>query len=360
MRRRRVAHVAVRVHAHAGAGGFLVGGQGTGAARDDAGLDRETAGCADGLLVGEPQGLEAHARRDAELRLDEIDAGDLFRDRVFHLDARVAFDEVVVAGLGRDQELHRAGIDVAGSLDQLHGVGVDSRTQAGVQTGGGRCLDDLLVAQLHRAVAFVQVHGIAGLIGENLHLDVPRAFDELFHEQRAVAERRLGFAATALERVGHRLPVRDRAHAATAAPGRGLEHDRIADFLRERRCRAARRERFAASRDRWDAKRLRQRPGLHLVPEQFKRCWRRADEGDATLGTKGRVRRVLGEEPVAWVYAVASGFLGNLDEGFSVQVGRDWILGRAVAELPGLGGQPGVQRQRIDRCVDANRLHAEA
>ena len=103
----------------------------------------------------------------------------------------------------------------------------------------------------------MQVHGIAVLIGEHLHLDMPRAFDELFDEQGAVTECRLGFATTALEGLGHGLAVRDRAHSATAAPGCGLEHDRVADLPGERRGRVARRERLAASRDRWDVERLR-------------------------------------------------------------------------------------------------------
>ena len=265
----------------------------------------------------------------------------------------------MVAGFGCDQELHRPGIDVARGFDQLHRVGVDALAQAGVKAGSGRRLDDFLIAQLHRAVALMQVHRVAVSVGKHLHFDVPRAFDQLFHEERAVAERRLGFAATARIGVDHRLAVGDRAHAATATPRGGLEHHRVADLLGKRRCRIARPERLAASRDRGDTERLRQRPGLHLVPEQFKRRRRRTDEGDAALGAQVRVRRVLGEKSVAWVDAVAAGFLGDLDEGFGVEISRDRILGRTVAELPGLGGQPRVQRQGIDRRVHANRLHAE-
>ena len=129
LRRWRVPNIAVRVHAHARPGRFLVSRQGAGAAGDDTGLNGETAWCANGPLVGKPQGFEACAGGDPELRLDQIDAGDFLGDRVFHLDARVALDEVVRAGLGRDQELHRAGIDVAGRFDQLHGIGMDASAQ---------------------------------------------------------------------------------------------------------------------------------------------------------------------------------------------------------------------------------------
>ena len=51
------------------------------------------------------------ARRDQQLRLHEIDAGDQLRDRMLHLDARVHLDEVELAVLV--QELERAGASIA-------------------------------------------------------------------------------------------------------------------------------------------------------------------------------------------------------------------------------------------------------
>ena len=44
---------------------------------------------------------------DAELRLDQVDAGHLLGDRVLDLDARVALDEEVLAGLGRRRGTRR-------------------------------------------------------------------------------------------------------------------------------------------------------------------------------------------------------------------------------------------------------------
>ena len=66
------------------------------------------------------QGL---ALGDADLALDDIDAGDEFGDRVLHLHARVDFDEVELAVLIH-QELHRAGVGVSGMRD---GVAQDRR-----------------------------------------------------------------------------------------------------------------------------------------------------------------------------------------------------------------------------------------
>ena len=51
----------------------------------------------DGVLVAEPELGERRAGGDAELGLDEVDAGDLLGDGVLDLDARVALDEEVLA-----------------------------------------------------------------------------------------------------------------------------------------------------------------------------------------------------------------------------------------------------------------------
>ena len=76
--------------------------------------------------------------------------------------------------------------------------------QIGIDDGRGRFLDQFLVTALHRTVAFVQMNDVAARISQHLHFDVPRPFDQLFDEQRAVAERSLGFAA---DRLDHLLQV---------------------------------------------------------------------------------------------------------------------------------------------------------
>ena len=56
---------------------------------------------------------DAGALRDQDLRLDNIDAGHAFGDRVFDLDAGVDLDEIERARVDVLQELHRARIAVA-------------------------------------------------------------------------------------------------------------------------------------------------------------------------------------------------------------------------------------------------------
>ena len=110
-------------------------------------------------VLGQADVGERLAGRDAQLRLHQVDVGDLLGDRVLDLDARVHLDEHVVAALVH-QELDGAGVDVADRRRERDRVAADALPQAGVQGGRGRDLDDLLVPPLHRAVPLEQVqHG---------------------------------------------------------------------------------------------------------------------------------------------------------------------------------------------------------
>ena len=103
-----------------------------------------------------------------------------------------------------------------------------------VESRRRRLLQHLLVAALQRAVALAQMHDVAVLVGEDLHLDVPRPREVLLQVELAVAERRLRLGARhrhrrrQLRRGVHHL------HAAAAAAGRRLDQHRIADGLGDR------------------------------------------------------------------------------------------------------------------------------
>src|SRR5687767_3254626 len=73
--------------------------------RIDAALDGVAA---DGHVVLRP--WELLARRDAQLCLHDIDAGDLLGDRMLHLHARIHFDEVELAVLIKEFERASAAI----------------------------------------------------------------------------------------------------------------------------------------------------------------------------------------------------------------------------------------------------------
>ena len=116
---------------------------------------------------------------------------------VLDLDARIALDEEVLPGLGIDQELDGAGILVARGAGKLDRVGQDALAQPRVEVGRGRDLDDLLVAQLHRAVAFEEMHDIA--LAASTWTSTARWRGTILEEERAIAERGLGLALAARE-----------------------------------------------------------------------------------------------------------------------------------------------------------------
>ena len=99
----------------------------------------------------------------------------------------------------------------------------------GVEVRGGAFLDQLLVAALHRAVALPEVDHVAVLVGQHLHLDVPRVLDVFLQVDVGVAEGGLGLGLGLLQGRLQGQVVHGHAHAAAAAAGRGLDQHRKAE-----------------------------------------------------------------------------------------------------------------------------------
>src|SRR3546814_6993641 len=72
---------------------------------------------------------------------------------------------------------------------------LDGLALGGVQRRREGFLQQLLVTPLQRAVALAEVDGTALAVGPQLHLDVTRPPEVLFHVDFVVAEGRLGFRA---------------------------------------------------------------------------------------------------------------------------------------------------------------------
>ena len=177
------------------------------------------------LAAGDPDHL-AH----------QVDAGDHLRHRMLDLDARVHLQEVELVAAIVVQIFERSGAAVVHRLGERDRGRTELLANGWRQRGRGSFLPDLLTAALQRALALEAVDDVVS-VAEHLHLDVPRAFDELLDIEPAVAEGR--------ERLGLRLRhevmkllgrARD-ADAAAAAAGRRLDHHGKADLLRQRECR---------------------------------------------------------------------------------------------------------------------------
>ena len=80
------------------------------------------------------------------------------------------------------------------------------------------------------------MHEPAVAVADELHLDVLRAFDELFEEDVGDAEGGTRFTLGGVERGFELIRAVNDAHAATATAHRGLHDDRVAEFLGEELC----------------------------------------------------------------------------------------------------------------------------
>ncbi len=97
---------------------------------------------------------ERRASGDAQLRLDEIDAEDFFRNRVLHLQPGIRFDECeTLAAASVHQELERAGILVTDLLRHLQSRLDQLAPRRVRERRARRDLDDLLMTSLQGALA---------------------------------------------------------------------------------------------------------------------------------------------------------------------------------------------------------------
>src|SRR3546814_2563083 len=78
------------------------------------------------------------------------------------------------------------------------------------------------MASLRRTVALEEVHGVAVVVAEDLHLDMARRRQAALQQDMLVAERGLGLAARRLQRFEEIVLARHHSHALAAA--RSEEH----------------------------------------------------------------------------------------------------------------------------------------
>ena len=276
---------------------------------------------------------------------------------MFDLNARIDLDEIELVGLGIHQELDSPRAAIICFIAQF-------QRRVGQRLAGlfrkiwrRRALNDLLVAPLHRTVALEQMHQIAMIVAEQLHLDVPGLFDELFEIHLVLAERRLGLAL-ALRHFGPQLlGIGDAPHAASAPAPACLEHqgitDRIGHFghfieivgqwVRGRNHRHARLDRHVARRD--------------LVAQIAHGLRFRPDKDDpgifARIGKLGTFR----QEPVTGMDRIGARNPRHADIFVDLQIGFHRPL--ALPDQIGLVRLEPVQRQLVLLGKHRNRFQPQ-
>ena len=172
--------------------------------------------------------MERDAHGDLELTGGQIDVGDHLRARVLDLEARIELEEAVGVRVRVVEVLDGAGRHVADHLGESDGVALHALEYVLVGDGGGRLLDDLLVAALDGAVAAEERYGVAVVVRQYLHFDVARV-RRILHDEYGRAGH-----------LGLHLPIGvdelllgvDLADAFAAAALARLHHERVADVAR--------------------------------------------------------------------------------------------------------------------------------
>ena len=189
-------------------------------------------------------------------------------------------------------------------------------------------------------------------VAEYLDLDMAGAFNQLFDEQAAVAERGQRLGARLRHLPLELVHVGDDANAAPAAAGRRLDHHGKAEAGNDvaRRCGivdppvAARNHRYAGSNGR--------APRRDLVAHQADGARRRPNENEASLLDGIGEVGILGEETVARMHRVgaAAGGRGNDRGNVEVRLGRlrrsdiDRLIGKPDGKAILVGGAVGLHR----------------
>ncbi len=200
----------------------------------------------------------------------------------------------------------------------------------------GGFFDQLLMAALHGAVALPEMDGVAVVVGQDLHFDVPAEFDVFFDVDGGVLEGVFGFGLGLLEAGLEGDVVVGDAHPAAAAAGGGFDDDGIADLAGDFQGGLFVIDGAFAAGDGGDLGFFGELFACDFVADGGHRADGRADEFDlaasADLGEVG----VLGQESVAGMDRLHVGDFGGGDDAVDLEIA---FGGRGVADADRLVGQ---------------------
>ena len=284
------------------------------------------------MAAGGGDGAEAPASGDAQLDLDQVDAGDLLAHAVLDLQAGVDLQEPQVA-VGGQEELAGGHAHVVDGLQQAAGGPDQAGVQALGQVRGRSLLQELLVAPLQGAVAGGHDGEGAVAVAGALGLDVPGGRDELLQDEGAAGSgRRLegGGGADLLLGGEHRNAAPAPAVGALEGHGVAVGGGEVDDGVGAG-------HRVGDAGDGGDAGPLGGGARAHLVPQRLHGLRRGAHPGDACVHDGPGEVGAFGQEAVAGVDGVGAGAPGQVEDRRGVGVGR--ALGQGVGLVGELGGR---------------------
>src|SRR2546426_2546940 len=210
---------------------------------------------------------------------------------------------------------------------------------------------------VRRAVTQQVADDIPVVVRHDLDLDVPRALDQTLEEQTLVADRGGQKPPRARARVAQRALVPPRLHPDPAAPGDGLDHQRVAGGTRRRDERVVALVLAAVAGQHRNARALCDLLRHRLVAERCKDLRRRADEPHSRRINGARELRTLGEEAVSGMNQVRA----RLTRGRDDPIDREIRLARGGGtDADGHVGLPHERERGVGVRVHGDRAHAQA
>jgi hypothetical protein len=264
---------------------------------------------------------------------------------VLDLDPAVQLEEEELSAA--EHELRGARTPIADRVRERHRRVAHRAAQGLVESRGGRLLQHLLVAPLDRALALAEGDHVAVCVCEELNLDVAWPLDVALAEDAVVPESGLRLSRGGRKRLVQLLWVANDPHAAPAAAGGRLDHERVPDLAR-----------LALRNDR-DAGFGGDPLGLELVAARPKRLRGRPHPGEpGRLDGRGELG-VLGQEAVPRVDRVGAGLLGGPNVLLRVEVPRDLddLVGRPRVQALAIVGRS--HRDRADAALAASPEDAD-
>ena len=161
------------------------------------------------------------------LCLHDVDSRNHFRYGMFNLNARIHFDEIMLACRVVKQEFNRTCGAITYCLCDFNRVFTDCAALLIGQAERRRKFDNLLVSSLDGAVTFIKMNDIAFLVTQNLHFDVLWVLKVFFNENIVNAESFRCFGTRGTELWKKFFFASYDSHSSSAAAGSCLEHNGI-------------------------------------------------------------------------------------------------------------------------------------
>ena len=299
--------------------------------------------------------FELFAGGQANLRFDQVNASDHFRDGVLHLYASVHFDEINRTVLIH-QKFNRARAAVTDLFERRDNLIAHLRPPPGIDRRRRGFFDELLVAALDAAFAFAQMDDSAMRVPEHLKFDVARTFDEFLEIHVRNAEGLLRLISRRRERRRELFFIADNAHPSAPASRRGLHNHGICDSSRFGQCGCLVRDDSLRSGHHGHSRSRHFAARLVLFPHHAQQVRRGPDEGDLRgLTNLGEVR-IFGKKPVTRMDRFDVRDFGRADDLRDVQV---TFARSRRPDANGFIGESHVERVPVGFGIDRDRGNAQ-